>query len=207
MWQATPAAWCYRVLLCTFDKCADCHNLCLLHGLLLLLAGCLQFHGNRNDQYGARSDYIFVGDAADYAVKLQQLQQYQQDTRQQDLALLPAPQQQPPQQLQQPSLQGGFSISLLSALSSAFILRVSIPIIPVGAGCNVVRCHAVKTETQQQVYRTAAGVLQLYKMHVLPDHVATIGGWCMHTCDSKPGCHCRPFLCCCRSCAGRTMRL
>jgi hypothetical protein len=103
----------------------------------------LQFHGIRNDQHGARGDYIFVADAANYAVLAQKLKL--QQARLKDLP--PVHQQrQPPsthppsqephqQQQQRPNAQSGhiqqlgvqeaFSIPMLSAQSSAFILRVS----------------------------------------------------------------------------------
>ena len=88
----------------------------------------MQFHGIRNDQHGARGDYIFVADAAEYAEKLQRLhQQHLQGLQQQ-----PAPAQQPtykPQHMPDMSAQDRQhqvpSISLFSALSSACILRVS----------------------------------------------------------------------------------
>lgn len=94
--------WHVHAPLCLLPR--DCH-------------GCLQYHGKRNDQNGARSDYIFTADAADYAAQLRKLQQHQEG--------LPADGSQPQQQPQQPVLPEAFSISLTSALSSAFILRVS----------------------------------------------------------------------------------
>lgn len=86
----------------------------------------LQYHGIRNDQHGARGDYIFVADAADYADKVKGLLRLQETPQ--------APQQQQQQhlqpQLQQPPDQDlvhqARGISLSSALSAAFILRVSL---------------------------------------------------------------------------------
>jgi len=97
----------------------------------------LQFHGIRNDQHGARGDYIFVADAADYAEKTKRLMRLQQTPKapQQQQALrllhplppLPPLQQQPPEQ---DIVRQACGISLSSALSAAFTLRVRVDRMP-----------------------------------------------------------------------------
>jgi hypothetical protein len=95
---------------------------------------CVQFHGIRNDKNGARSDCIFTADATEYAAQLRKLQQHrhQQGLPAEGAQPPPLPpqhqQQQQQQQQQQPQqtvVQEAFSICLTSALSSAFIFRVS----------------------------------------------------------------------------------
>jgi hypothetical protein len=87
----------------------------------------------RNDQTGARSDYIFVADAAEYAALLQKLPEQQhtqpplaavQEQGQPAASLAPHLAEQPWQQQQGALQQEAFSISMRGALSSSFILRV-----------------------------------------------------------------------------------